>query len=213
MSTKNIKILLVDDHTVVRLGIRSLIEKSHGMLVCGEAETLKETYQKLTDFNPDIVLLDIKLPDGSGIGGCKKIKKISPKTKVIILTAYAENHIIMDSIKAGADGYLLKNVDSKTIITAIEDVVKGKSVLDHSVTDIVFNQVKGFNKNIYSNLAIQEQEILEYICQGKTNREIGAYLYISEKTVRNYVSKIMSKINVVNRTEAAAYWSEQKSLR
>lgn len=213
MNTENIKILLVDDHTVVRLGIRTLIEKNPGMMVCGEAETLTETYQKLIDITPDVVLLDIKLPDGSGISGCRKIKKISPETKVIILTAYAEDHIIMDCIKAGAEGYLLKNVDSKTIITAIEDVVKGKSVLDHSVTDIVFNQVKGFNKNMDSNLTIQEQEILEYICQGKTNREIGEYLYISEKTVRNYVSKIMNKINVVNRTEAAANWSEQKSLR
>lgn len=213
MSNEKIRVFLVDDHTVVRLGIKSLIEKNPGMLVCGEAETLKETYQKLMDFNPDIVLLDIKLPDGSGVGGCKKIKNISPKTKVIILTAYAENHIIMDCIKAGAEGYLLKNADGKTIITAIEDVFKGKSVLDHSVTDIVFNQVKGVNINIDSNLTQQEQGILEYICQGKTNREIGEYLFISEKTVRNYVSRIMSKINVVNRTEAAAYWSEQKSLK
>ena len=183
------------------------------MLVCGEAETLKETYQKLMDFDPDVVLLDIKLPDGSGVGSCKKIKTMRPKTKVIILTAYAENHIIMDCIKAGADGYLLKNVDSITIVNAIKDVFSGKSVLDHSVTDAVFNEVKGFNKNIDNNLSLQEQKILEYVCQGKTNREIGGYLYISEKTVRNYVSKIMSKINVVNRTEAAAYWSEQKSLR
>ncbi|OGO78922.1 MAG: hypothetical protein A2Y23_00255 [Clostridiales bacterium GWB2_37_7] len=213
MSAENMKILLVDDHAVVRLGIRSLIEKNPGMLVCGEAETLKETYQMLMDFNPDVVLLDIKLPDGSGVGGCKKIKKISPKTKVIILTAYAENHIILDCIKGGADGYLLKNVDSTTIVTAIEDVFKGKSVLDHSVTDIVFYELKGFNKNIDNGLSQQEQEILERICQGKTNREIGAYLYISEKTVRNYVSKIMSKIGVANRTEAAAYWTEQKSLR
>ena len=213
MNDKNIRILLVDDHSIVRLGIRSIIEKNPGMLVCGEAETLKEAYQKIIDFNPDVVFLDIKLPDGSGVGGCKKIKKISPKSKIIILTAYAEDHIIMDCIKAGADGYLLKNVDSLTIVTAIEDVVKGKSVLDHSVTDIVFNEVKGVSRNIDSNLSLQEQEILECICQGKTNREIGVYLYISEKTVRNYVSKIMNKIDVVNRTEAAAYWTEQKSLR
>lgn len=213
MNTKSIKILLVDDHTVVRLGIKSLIEKNSGMIVCGEAGTLNETYQKLIDCDPDIVLLDIKLPDGSGIGGCRKIKKISPKTKVIILTAYAENHIILDSIKAGAEGYLLKNVDSKTIITAIEDVANGKSVLDHSVTELVFNQFKDFTKNIDSNLDVKEEKILEYICQGKTNREIGAYFYISEKTIRNYVSKIMKKIDVVNRTEAAAYWSEQKSLK
>ena len=183
------------------------------MMVCGEAETLKDMFEKLTYHDPDVILLDIKLPDGSGIGGCVKIKKTNPNIKVIMLTAYAENHIIIDSIKAGAEGYLLKNADGKTIINAIEDVFKGKSVLDHSVTDMVFNQVKELNRNIDSSLTKQEQEILDHICHGKTNREIGEYLYISDKTVRNYVCKIMNKINVVNRTEAAAYWSEQKSLR
>ncbi|MGD9569135.1 MAG: response regulator [Sedimentibacter sp.] len=213
MSNDSAKIMLVEDHAVVRLGLKTLIEKNTNMIVCAEAETLQEAYLSLSECNPDLVLLDIKLPDGSGIGGCKRIKKISPTTKVIILTAYAENHIIIDSIKAGAEGFLLKNANGDVIISAIEDVMNGKSVLDSSIADIIFKQVKDTDKNVEGNLSVQDQQILEYICHGKTNREIGQNLFISEKTVRNYVSRIMKKIGVTNRTEAAAYWSGQKSLR
>lgn len=213
MSNNSPKIMLVEDHAVVRLGLKTLIEKNTEMIVCAEAGTLRESYSKLSECNPDLVLLDIKLPDGSGIEGCKRIKKTSPSTKVIILTAYAENHIIIDSIKAGAEGFLLKNANGDVIISAIEDVIHGKSVLDSSIADIIFKQVKDTEKNAEGNLTVQDKQILEYICLGKTNKEIGQNLYISEKTVRNYVSRIMKKIGVTNRTEAAAFWSGQKSLR
>lgn len=213
MSNNSAKIMIVEDHAVVRLGLKTLIEKNTEMIVCAEVETLREAYLKLSECNPDLVLLDIKLPDGSGIGGCKRIKKTSPTTKVIILTAYAENHIIIDSIKAGAEGFLLKNANGDAILNAVDDVINGKSVLDSSIADIIFKQVKDADKNTEGNLSVQDQQILEYICHGKTNKEIGQYLYISEKTVRNYVSRIMKKIGVTNRTEAAAYWSGQKSLR
>ncbi len=212
MEQKSIRLLLVDDHSIVRWGIRSLIDRTPGLSVCGEAGSLNEAYEKVKELQPDIVLLDIKLPDGDGTAGCREIKKINEAIKVIILTAYAEDSIVLETVKSGADGYLLKNIESKTIIKAIKDVIAGTSVLDASVVGKVMNVVKRSGDSIDS-LTPQEVKILEYISQGKTNKEIGDALYIAEKTVRNNVSRIMKKINVTNRTEAAIYWSRQKSLR
>jgi len=212
MPTPNIRLLLVDDHSIVRCGIRSLIERNPGLEVCGEAATLSEAYEKVKRFIPDIVLLDIKLPDGDGANGCREIKKIQPGVKVIILTAYGEDAIVMEAIKAGIDGYLLKNIDSKTIVSAIQDVAKGISILDPTIISKVLNVVKR-NDSVFEKLSPQECGILDLISLGRTNREIGEELFIAEKTVRNYVSKIMRKINVTNRTEAATFWLRQKSLK
>lgn len=209
---KELKVLLVDDHSIVRWGIKSIIDKTQGMIVCGESGTLSDAYEKVRELKPDIILLDIRLPDGDGVTGCREIKKISPDTKIIILTAYAEDSIVVESVKSGADGYLLKNIDSKAIITAINDVAQGISVLDPSVVGRVIDAVKR-GSNSDSELTVQEKQILDLISVGKTNREIGEEMFIAEKTVRNYVSRIMKKINVTNRTEAAMYWQRQKSLK
>ncbi|MCC5910600.1 MAG: response regulator transcription factor [Clostridiaceae bacterium] len=211
MQKKNINILLVDDHAIVRYGIRSLIERNDGLRVCGEAESLQEAYQKVSELEPDVILLDIKLPDGDGAAGCREIKKIYPAVKIIILTAFAEDSIVMEAVTAGAEGYLLKNIDSKNIITAIRDVVMGKSILDPKIVGKVFNLVKN-NETKDPGLTPQEKNILELISQGKTNKHIGKELFISEKTVRNYLSKAFRKINVSNRTEAAIYWSKHKKI-
>lgn len=212
MVQKEIRLLLVDDHSIVRLGIKSLIDRTPGLTVCGEAENLAEAYQQLTKLKPDVVLLDIKLPDGDGVAGCREIKKLDPGVKVIILTAFAEDSIVLETVKAGADGYLLKNIDSKTITKAIQDVAEGTSVLDATILGKVLNVVKQ-SGDVGEALTPQERKILDFISQGKTNKEIGEALYIAEKTVRNNVSRIMRKINVTNRTEAAIYWSRQKSLK
>lgn len=212
MKNKIIKVLLIDDHSVVRLGIRSLIEKNLDMKVYGECGTLEDAYKKTKELEPDVVLLDIKLPDGDGVMGCGEIKKISPQTKVIILTAYGEDSLIIEVIKAGADGYLLKNIDSKTIISSIREVAKGNSILDPKVINKVLGLLKN-KESVDAHLTQQEQNILASISEGKTNKEISKGLFITEKTVRNYVSKIFKKINVTNRTEAALYWIRQKSLK
>ena len=212
MQSKDIKILLVDDHSIVRYGIRSLIERNTGLSVCGEAENLLEAYEKVRELKPDVVLLDLKLPDGDGATGCREIKKIQEDIKVIILTAYADDTIVVEAVRAGADGYLLKNIDSKTIIEAIRDVFEGKSVLDSTVLPKVLRAIKS-NSDSHETMTPQEKRILDFISEGKTNKEIGEELFIAEKTVRNNVSIIMKKINVSNRTEAAIYWSRQKSLR
>ncbi|AOT69022.1 response regulator [Geosporobacter ferrireducens] len=212
MEAKSIKVLLVDDHAIVRWGISTLIEKKPGFVVCGEAGSLTEAYQKMEALKPEIVLLDLKLPDGDGATGCRQIKKISPDTKIIVLTAYADDLLLLETIKAGADGYLLKNIDSKAIISAIENVAKGASILDPAMVGKVMNVVRT-NSEFTEGLTVQEQKILDLIGLGKTNKEIAEELFIAEKTVRNYVSKIMKKIDVTNRTEAALYWSKQKSLK
>ncbi|SCY93608.1 response regulator [Alkaliphilus peptidifermentans] len=208
-----IKILLVDDHAIVRCGIRSLIERNENLTVCGEAENLKEAYRMVIDLKPDIVLLDIKLPDGDGITGCREMLKLNSEIKIIILTAYAEDHIVIEAIKAGAGGYLLKNVESSRIIKAIIEVYNGAAYLDPSVTEGILKELKGKKEDISNLLTPRDVEILELISVGKTNKEIGEILFIAEKTVRNYVSKIMQKIGVNNRTEAAIFWNKQKSLK
>lgn len=205
------KILLVDDHAVVRWGMKSVIERNPNYIVCGEAESLEEAYEKVKDLKPNIVILDLKLPDGDGVTGCRKIKANSPEVKVIILTAFGDDQVIVESIKAGADGFLLKNIDSSKIISAIHDVAIGKSVYDSSVISKVISVLRN-NKECNNMLSNQEKKILDLICEGKTNKEISECLYIAEKTVRNNVTKIMKKINVNNRTEAAIFWSRQKSL-
>lgn len=209
-----IRVLLVDDHSIVRDGLRLLLQLNDKLEVCGEAATLEEAIMMTTKTSPDVVLLDFKLPDGDGVNGCLRIKSLFPNIKIIILTAYAEDHIVMETIKAGADGYLLKNIESEELIKTIECVYNGDSVLDPSVTEGVFNSIKQDNeeKEISTNLSPRETKILEAISLGKTNKEIADTLSISDKTVRNYVSNIFKKINVSNRTEAASFWIRKKRM-
>lgn len=211
MIDRIIKVLLVDDHSIVRLGIKALIEKNEDMMVSGEASNLIEAYENIERLKPDVILLDVKLPDGDGVIGCREIKKLSPESKVIILTAYGDDHLISEVIKAGAEGYLLKNIDSKAIISSIREVALGNSILEQTVLNKMINLYKN-KDNIEGSLTMQEKAILELISEGKTNKEISQELYIGEKTVRNYVSQILKKINVSNRTEAALFWIRQKSL-
>lgn len=210
-----IKVLLIDDHSVVREGLRLLLELDKRIEVCAEASTLNEGIQMIREKGPDLVLLDFKLPDGDGIGGCTTIKSIFPNIKIIILTAYAEDHLVIEAIRSGVDGYILKNVAADELIKTIISVYEGESVLDSSITDIIFNSIKKDKASSMEDsiLSSKEKEILEMLSIGKTNKEIAAKLSISEKTVRNYVSNIFKKINVSNRTEAAAYWIRNRDIK
>lgn len=213
--TKAIRVLLVDDHSVVREGLRLLLQLDNRLEVCGEASTLNEGIDMIKELKPDLVLLDFKLPDGDGISGCISIKNIFPEIKIIILTAYTEDHLVVEAIRSGVDGYLLKNADAEELIKTIISVYEGESVLDSSVTEIIFTNIKKDKSSSMEDsiLSPKEKEILEMLSLGKTNKEIGASLYISEKTVRNYVSNIFKKINVSNRTEAAAYWIRNRDIK
>jgi two-component system response regulator DevR len=200
-----LRILLVDDHEVVRLGVRTLIERQPGMEVVGEATTVREAEQLV----PDVVVLDIRLPGGDGLDACRQIKAQRPETRVIILTSFPDDEVLYDAIAAGADGYVLKQIGSDDLIHALERVGQGQSLLDPSLTARVFAKVREARQqeraHAFADLTEQEMQILAHVVEGETNREIGSALQLSEKTVRNYISIILGKLNLASRAQAAAY--------
>ncbi|MGD8397468.1 MAG: response regulator transcription factor [Anaerolineae bacterium] len=205
----SIRILLVDDHEVVRLGVRAVIERQSGMEVVGEASTVREAINQTEMLRPDVVVLDIRLPGGSGLDACREIKARRPDTRVIILTSFPDDEVLFDAIAAGADGYVLKQIGSNDLIQALERVGRGESLLDPSLTNRVFAKVREARlrerAHAFHDLTGQEMQILAHLEQGETNREIAAAVQLSEKTVRNYVSIILGKLNLSSRAEAAAY--------
>jgi len=205
----SLRIIIVDDHEVVRLGLRTLLENHPNFTVVGEAATVKEAVQKTLLLRPDVVVMDIRLLGGSGIDACRQIVTQAPETKVIMLTSYAEDELLFDAIAAGACGYVLKQIGSDDLIRALESVGKGEALLDPTLTQRVFARVREAARKEYAeafaDLTDQEMRILSHVAEGKTNREIAEVLYLGEGTVRNYVSSILRKLNLTNRAEAAAY--------
>lgn len=203
------RILLVDDHEVVRLGLKSLIERHAGFEVVAEAASQHEAVQKALAYEPDIVVMDIRLAGGSGIEACEQIVTQRPSTKIIMLTSYAEDEMLFSAIRAGAVGYVLKQVGGNDVIRAIEAAARGEATLDPTLTQRIFDEmrrsIKQEEATAFNELTAQEMHVLALIAEGKTNREIAQALYLSEGTVRNYVSGILSKLQVSNRAEAAAY--------
>ncbi len=203
------RIVVVDDHEVVRLGLRSLLEHHAQFEVVGEASSAKEAMERVTRLRPDIVLMDIRLPGTSGIEACEEITTQFPDTRVVMLTSYAEDEMLFSAIRAGASGYVLKQIGGEDLIKAIEAVSRGEASLDSAVTQRVFQEVRRAVKeeeaSAFANLSQQERHVLLLVSEGKTNREIAKALFLGEGTVRNYVSSILSKLGVSNRAEAAAY--------
>ena len=203
------RILLVDDHEVVRLGLKSLLEHHPQFEVIGEAGTAKEAIELVGRIKPDIVLMDIRLPGMSGIEACEEITHNFPETRVVMLTSYAEDEMLFSAIRAGASGYVLKQIGGDDLIRALVAVGRGEALLDSAVTQRVFQEVRRAVKeeeaSAFVNLSQQERHVLLLVSEGKTNREIAKALFLGEGTVRNYVSSILSKLGVSNRAEAAAY--------
>lgn len=203
------RIIIVDDHEVVRLGLRSLLDQYPQYEVVAEASNAKESISMVDAFEPDIVLMDIRLPGRSGIEACEEIKEKHPEVRVIMLTSYAEDEMLFSAIKAGASGYVLKQIDSEGLVKSLDAVARGEASLDPAVTQRVFQEVRRAVKEeeaaSFSDLSQQEKMVLKLVSEGKTNREIAQSLYLGEGTVRNYVSSILSKLGVSNRAEAAAY--------
>ena len=207
MTTEKTRILICDDHEVVREGLRGLISRQESMTVVGEAGTVAEAIEAAARSKPDVVIMDVRLPDGSGVEACRAIRDARSETKVIMLTSYADDEALFASIIAGASGYLLKQTRGQAVVDAITSVASGRSLLDPDVTGKVLERVRQGRAEdpAIASLTDQERKVLEGLAEGHTNREIGEKLFLSEKTVKNYVSRILDKLGLSRRAEAAAY--------
>ena len=209
MTDRPLRVLIVDDHEVVREGLRSLLNRREGINVVGEAGTVGTAVEEAARLRPDVVIMDVRLPDGSGVEACREIRQENPDAKVIMLTSYADDEAVFASILAGAAGYLLKQTRGQALAEAIEAVADGGSLLDPAVTQKVLERVRSLGgrrpDDSLASLSDQEQKILLLIAEGKTNKEIAEEIFLSDKTVKNYVSSILSKLNLRRRAEAAAF--------
>jgi two-component system response regulator DevR len=204
-----LRVLLVDDHEVVRDGVKALLQATDDIVVTGEAGSVREAIDEADRTRPDVVVMDVRLADGSGIEATREIRAKHDKTAVIMLTSFADDEALFASIMAGAAGYVLKQVKGGELVRAIRTVGKGESLLDPAVTSTVLDRLRK-GKHLLTDeklarLSPQEERILALIADGKTNGAIGDDLGLAEKTVKNYVSSILSKLEVARRAEAAAY--------
>lgn len=204
-----LRILLVDDHEVVRLGLRALLDRHPDFQVVAEAANATEALDRVARYQPDVVVMDIRLPGKNGIEATREIKQLFPKTQVIILTSYAEDDLLFEAIAAGASGYVLKQIGSDDLVRALETIGRGESLVDPALMHKVFQRVREATRKAedesFASLSDQELRILALVAKGKTNKEIAEVVFLSEKTVRNYVSSILSKLHLATRSEAAAY--------
>ncbi len=207
--SKIVQILIADDHSVVRAGLRALLERQGHFQVVAEAGSGEEAIAQAKEHQPDVAVLDIRMPGLSGIEACRQIVESVPNCRVIMLTSYAEDELLFAAIQAGASGYVLKRIGDNELIHAVERVSRGEGMLDPAMTTIVFSEMRKASEAqhaaAFSDLTPQELAVLSLVSEGLTNRQIAVRLYLGEGTVRNYVSSVLGKINVANRAEAAAY--------
>jgi len=209
-----LKILIVDDHDIVRKGLAMLVSRQEDLSVVAEAGTVAEAVEKARASEPDVVVMDIRLPDGSGVEACRDIRDENGDVKVLMLTSHSDEEAVMGSIIAGASGYLLKEIRSQEIVDAIRKVGTGQSLLDPTVTTSVLDRVRrGKEEDVLAQLTDQEQKILELIADGQTNGEIAGQINLSDKTVKNYVSNILGKLEVSRRSQTAAFLAERRARR
>jgi DNA-binding NarL/FixJ family response regulator len=202
-----IKVYLLDDHEVVRRGLRDLVEAAPDMEVVGESASAQEAARRIPALTPDVAVLDVRLPDGSGIEVCREIRSVDPRIRALMLTSYDDDHALAASVLAGASGYLLKDLSGEGIVSAIRRVASGEDLADHP-------HVKALRERWSSHeeldprlktLSPTERRILDLVADGLTNRQIGDRLRLAEKTVKNYVSSVLGKMGMESRTQAAVY--------
>ena len=212
MSDRPIGVLLVDDHAVVRVGLAALLATVPTFAVVGQASTAAEAMVAARRTHPDVVVMDVRLPDGSGIDVCRAIRAEREATRVLMLSSFTEDDAVVGSILAGASGYLLKSTEPDRLIEAIEQVARGESLLDPRVTAAVLERLRRAPAGDAGPLAVlseQERRIVPLIADGKTNRQIADMLYLSEHTVKSYVSAILKKLRLARRAEVAALVARQ----
>ena len=212
-----LRILVVDDHEVVREGLVSSLDRRDGFQVIGQAGTVAEAVAAADRFQPDLVVMDVRLPDGSGIEACREIRSQHPQTHVVMLTSYPDEEAVLSAIVAGASGYLLMETRMRELVHALETVGAGGSLLDPAVTGKVLERVRRMahddQDDELARLTVQERKILLRVAEGKTNRQIAAEVFLSDKTVKNYVSSILSKLNLERRAQAAAFVAKPRMER
>ena len=204
-----LRLLIVDDHEVVRQGLVALFDRREGFQVVAEAGTVAEAVEGAIRVQPDIVVMDVRLPDGSGIEACREIRAEVPGARVVILTSYPDEEAVFSAIVAGASGYLLKQIRARDLVAGLEAVGRGESLLDPAVTEKVLERIRRAATGGYTDelaaLTPQEKKILLLVAEGKTNKEIAGEVFLSDKTVKNYVSSILAKLNLERRAQAAAF--------
>lgn len=209
-----IRIVLVDDHQMVRVGLKTLLENFPKLVIVGEAATAAEALEVVPRLVPNVVLLDIRLPDGSGLDVCRKLHQTLPSIRVLMLTSYYTDDMVMDAIEAGAEGYLLKELNADFLVRSIFEVMEGKSILDPAVTRKVIDRARtgktDESKVTLGLLSPQERRVIALVAEGKTNKEIGVELKLSDKTVKNYLSNLMEKLNFSRRSQAAVFYAHQQ---
>ena len=213
-AVKPVRLLLVDDHEVVRMGLETLFRRAGTVQVVGEANTVASAVTEAIRLRPDIVLLDLRLPDGSGIDACREIMGTCPGTHVVFLTSFADEHAVLSTTFAGAKGYLLKTIGGTALVQAIHAIAGGQSILDPAVTESVLARMRSLLTMDANGqdvmLSPQEQRILPLVADGKTNKEIAVALGLSDKTIKSYLSNIFDKLQVTSRTQAAAMFIKQQ---
>ena len=206
-----LRLLVVDDHEVVREGLVALLSRREEFQVVAEAGSVAEAMAAARRFEPELVIMDVRLPDGSGIEACREIRAEFPSIRVVMLTSYPDEEAVLSAILAGASGYLLKQIRGRDLVTAVG---RGDSLLDPAVTERVLERVRrianGDEKDELSELTAQERKILKLVADGKTNKEIASEVFLSDKTVKNYVSSILSKLNLQRRAQAAAFVAKHR---
>ena len=211
---RTLTILVVDDHEVVRQGLSAMLDRRPGFQVVAEAGTAAESIEAARRFQPDLVVMDVRLPDGSGIEACREIRAELPDTRVVMLTSYPDEEAVLAAIIAGASGYLLKQVRARDLVAGLEAVGRGESLLDPAVTGKVLERMRRISTSDQPDelaaLTQQERRILALVAEGMTNKEIATEVFLSDKTVKNYVSSILAKLNLERRAQAAAYVARLK---
>jgi two-component system response regulator DevR len=207
-----VRIFLLDDHELVRHGIRELLSTVPGLEVVGEAATVQEALARIPAVRPDVAVLDVQLPDGSGIDVCREIRSSMPSTYCLILTSHDDNDAVLASVLAGASGYVLKQVRTAGLVDAIRQVSLGRSLIDPAVIARVMEQVRQGTRRVerLPELTQREREVLDLVADGLTNRQIGEAMFLAEKTVKNYVSSILAKLGLERRTQAAVVGAEAR---
>ena len=212
-----IRVFLLDDHEVVRRGLRELLESDGDIEVAGEAGTVEEALRRVAAVRPNVAILDIQLPDGSGVEVCRDIRSRHPEVNCLVLTSFSDDEALFSALMAGASGYLLKQIRGNDLLDAVRRVANGESLLDPGVTKQVLDRLRSGTRedDPLGDLTEQERNVFELIGEGRTNRQIAERLFLAEKTVKNYVSNLLAKLGMERRTEAAAYaarLSERKRM-